>query len=130
MSERMFAQYDYSNFPIINITLNNTIENDNDFNNFINEWINLNNNKKKYKMIFDTQNCGFINPKYCFYMAMFIKKMKKEKIKYLQKSQIIVYNNYILKLLELIFYFEKPIAPVEICLKNNNDIIKIININI
>lgn len=125
----MFSKFDYTNFPIIYIKLNNNIKDDNDFNNFINEWNILNNNKKNYEMIFDTQNCGFVNPKYCFYMAIFIKKLKKEKVKYLQKSQIIVYNNYILKLLELIFYFEKPIAPVKICLKNNNDIIKIININ-
>ena len=127
----MFSKFDYKNFPIVYIKLNNNIKNDDDFNNFINEWNNLNNNKKNYEMIFDTQNCGFINPKYCFYMAMFIKKLKKEKIKFLQKSQIIIYNNNILKLLELIFFFERPIAPVEICLKNNNNnIIKIININI
>lgn len=129
----MFANFDYTNFPIIYIKLNNNIENDEDFNDFINKWTNLNNNKKNYELIFDTQSCGLIYPKYCFYMTFFIKKLKKEKIKYLQKSRIIVYNSYILKLLELIFYFEKPIAPIEIIFKNNNnndnDIKKIINIS-
>ena len=126
----MFANFDYKNFPIIFIKLNNNIENNEDFNNFVNEWSSLNNNKKNYELIFDTKLCGFINPKYCFYMAFFIKKLKKEKIKYLQKSKIIVYNHYILKLLEIIFYFEKPIAPIEIELKCNNEIKKIIHIEI
>ena len=126
----MFSNFDYTNFPIVYITLSNNIKDDDDFNNFINEWSKLNNNKKNYEMLFDTQNCQLIHPKYCFYMAIFIKKLKKEKIKYLQKSKIIVYNKYILKLLELIFYFEKPIAPVEIILKINNETIKIININV
>lgn len=126
----MFANFDYNNFPIVYVKLNNNIENDEDFNDFINNWSNLNNNKKNYELIFDTQYCGLIHPKYCFYMTFFIKKLKKEKIKYLQKSKIIVYNSYILKLLELIFYFEKPIAPIEIIFKNNNNNIKkIINIS-
>lgn len=137
----MFAKFDYTNYPIVHITLNNTIENDSDFNDFVNKWSNLNNNKINYELIFDTQNCGFIHPKYCIYMAFFIKKLKKEKIKYLQRSTIYIYNPYILKLLKLIFYFEKPIAPIEIIFKNieniendndemNNNIIKkeIINI--
>lgn len=124
----MFASFDYSKFPIIYIKLNNNIENNEDFNDFINKWSDLNNNKNNYELVFDTQRCEIINPKYCFYMTMFIKKLKKEKITYLQKSKIIVYNSYILKLLEIIFYFEKPIAPIEIIFKNNNEIKKIINI--
>ena len=124
----MFASFDYSKFPIIYIKLNNNIENNEDFNDFINKWSDLNNNKNNYELVFDTQCCEIINPKYCFYMTMFIKKLKKEKITYLQKSKIIVYNSYILKLLEIIFYFEKPIAPIEIIFKNNNEIKKIINI--
>tara|TARA_B100000989_G_C19471004_1_gene440674 strand:+ start:208 stop:606 length:399 start_codon:yes stop_codon:yes gene_type:complete len=117
----MFANFDYTNFPIVHIRFNETIENDNDFNYFLKEWKSLNEKRENYELVFDTQNCGFINPKYCIYMAFFIKKLKKEKIKYLQKSKIFVYNSYILKLLKLIFYFETPIAPVELILKNNDN---------
>ena len=124
----MFASFDYSKFPIIYIKLNNNIKNNEDFNDFINKWSDLNNNKNNYELVFDTQCCEIINPKYFFLIKKFIKKLKKEKITYLQKSKIIVYNSYILKLLEIIFYFEKPIAPIEIIFKNNNEIKKIINI--
>lgn len=120
----MFAKYDNTNFPIIYIYLNGTIKDKNDFENFINKWLEINNNKKDYEFIFNTKNCGLVHPKYCFYMALFIKKLKKEKNKYLKKSTIYVYNKYIFQLLKIIFYFEKPIAPVEIIFEDNNKIIK------
>ena len=124
----MFADFDYKDYPIVKVTLNNTIENDNDFNDFTNKWELLNNYKKNYELIFDTKNCGYISIKYCIFMAFFIKKLKKQKIKYLQKSKIFVFNNYILNLLKFIFYFETPIAPVEIIYKNNKDQIQKIEI--
>ena len=64
-------------------------------------------------------------------MALFIKKIKQQKIQYLQKSKIFVYNKYIFQLLKIIFYIEKPVAPVEIIFYNelnNSKITEIINI--
>ena len=115
----MFAYYDYSNFPIVKVILNNIIVNDEDFQNFTNQWLQLYYNKRDFEFIFDTKKCGLVNPKYCLYMALFIKKLKKEKIHYLKKSIIYVYNKYIFNLLKIIFYFEKPIAKVEIFLLEN-----------
>ena len=86
----------------------------NDFKNFTNEWLLLYNNKKYFEFIIDTKKCGLINPKYCFYMAMFIKKIKTQKIQFLEKSTIYVYNKYIFELLKIIFYIQKPVAPIKI----------------
>jgi hypothetical protein len=127
----MFANYDYTNFPLVKIDLSGTVKNNDDFLNFTNQWLELYDNKIYFEFIFNTYNCGLINPKYCLYTALFIKKIKQQKIQYLQKSTIFVYNKYIFQLLKIIFYIEKPVAPVEIIFYNelNNSTIKqIINI--
>ena len=63
-----------------------------------------------------------LNIKYCPNF-IFIKSIKKQKIQYLKNSKIYVYNKYIYKLLQIIFYIEKPVAPVEILLYNNDEYI-------
>ena len=110
----MFANYDYINFPLVKIDLSGTIKDNNDFLNFTNQWLKLYDNEITFEFIFNTYNCGLINPKYCLYTALFIKKIKQKKIQYLKKSTIYVYNKYIFHLLKIIFYIEKPVAPVEI----------------
>ena len=127
----MFAKYDYIDFPVIKIDLSGTIKNNDDFFNFTNQWLKLYNKKENFEFIFNTYYSGLINPKYCILMALFIKKIKQQKIHYLQKSTIFVYNKYIFQLLKIIFYIEKPVAPVEIIFYNelnNSKITEIINI--
>jgi len=127
----MFAKYDYTDFPVIKIDLSGTIKNNDDFLNFTNQWLELYNRKKNFEFIFNTYNCGLINPKNCILMSLFIKKIKQQKIQYLQKSTIFVYNKYIFQLLKILFYIEKPVAPVEIIFYNklnNLEIKEIINI--
>ena len=127
----MFAKYDYTDFPVIKIDLSGTIKNNDDFLNFTNQWLELYNKKKNFEFIFNTYNCGLVNPKYCILMSLFIKKIKQQKIQYLQKSTIFVYNKYIFQLLKIIFYIEKPVALVEIIFYNklnNLEIKEIINI--
>ena len=127
----MFAKYDYTDFPVIKIDLSGTIKNNDDFLNFTNQWLELYNKKENFEFIFNTYNCGLVNPKYCILMSLFIKKIKQQKIQYLQKSTIFVYNKYIFQLLKIIFYIEKPVALVEIIFYNklnNLEIKEIINI--
>ena len=54
-------------------------------------------------------------------MAVFIKKIKSFKKQYLISSKILLYNNYIYNLAKFIFYIEKPIAPIELILLDNNE---------
>tara|TARA_B100000424_G_C22939098_1_gene499679 strand:- start:462 stop:842 length:381 start_codon:yes stop_codon:yes gene_type:complete len=116
----MFANYDYSNFPIIKVDLSGCISNNSDFQSFINPWLQLYNSKKNFEFEFDTKNIEFINPIYCIYCVFFIKSIKKQNPQYLLKSKIYVYNRYILKLAKYIFYIEKPVAPVELILINKD----------
>lgn len=116
----MWSKFNYDNLPIVNVEFNGIIENNNDFVFFINEWEKLYNKKEDFEFVFDTSGCGIINPKYSLYMAFYIKKLKKKPIQYLKKSTIYVYHKTILHLLNLVFYFEKPVAPVHLIFKNNN----------
>tara|TARA_Y100000389_G_scaffold51462_1_gene47157 strand:+ start:965 stop:1342 length:378 start_codon:yes stop_codon:yes gene_type:complete len=123
----MFATFDIKNYPTVNVKLGNTIYDQDDFDNFINQWLSLYHFEKDYELIFDTKEVGFINPKYALLMAIFIKKIKREykNKQYLKHSTIYVYNNYVFNLLKLIFLIENPIAPVKIINYNNNQEITI-----
>ena len=113
----MFALFDYSLYEtdnIVKVKLNNKIENNNDFSNFLNSWLTLYKNKQNFTFIFDTSNVGYIPIKYSIQMSLFIKKLKKQKTQYLQKSIIYVNNNIVKRMLDFIFILQPPVAPVYI----------------
>jgi len=117
----MFAMYDCTNFPIIKIDLSGSIYKNADFQSFTVPWLQLYTFKKYFEFEIDTINIGYVNPIYCIYTALFIKSIKKKKLKYLLKSKIYIYNQYIFKLAKYIFYLEKPIAPIELILINSDN---------
>jgi hypothetical protein len=51
----MFAVFDHDEFPIVKVTLNNNIENREDFENFLNEWLRLYDNNEYFTFEFDTR---------------------------------------------------------------------------
>lgn len=124
----MFAEFDESQLPIVKITLNNRIEDDDDFNNFLNGWLKYYQQKKEVIFLFDATNVGYIPIKYCFKMSRFIRKLKQLDKQYLQRSFIFT-NSWIVKsLLRIIFSTQSPVAPVyiirtqELALLMNQDI--------
>ena len=127
----MFANFDYSAFPVVLVDLSGTINNDAQFTHFTENWLQLYEDRREFEFIFETQNMSstFISPKYCLYVAFFIRSLKKKKIQYLKKSKIYLYNKYIFRLLKIIFYIEKPVAPVELIFidANNERIVEYIN---
>lgn len=118
----MVAIYDLSEFPIVKVDISGSILNDDDFNDFTSKWLNIYKYKTNFEFVFDTKNIKYINPLYCIYTAIFIRSIKKNNPQYLTNSKIIIYNKYIFNLAQYIFYIEKPVAPVELILKNNNNI--------
>tara|TARA_B100000902_G_C27262299_1_gene891515 strand:- start:1283 stop:1717 length:435 start_codon:yes stop_codon:yes gene_type:complete len=128
----MFANFDYSLYKkhsIIKVMLYNEI-NQEYFNNFIEEWNMLYNSKKNFIFIFNTINIGLMPLSYSIQMSQFISKLKKEPKQYLQKSIIIVNRNIVKYMLNLIFTYQSPVAPVfliELNHNTNDNIIKILN---
>lgn len=108
----MFAQFDNSKFPLVQVNLAKTIESNEDFQNFLDEWMKYYSEKKEFTFIFDTSDVGFPSIKYCFKMSSFIKKLRGEEKQYLQKSIIIVKSKTVMRLLNLIFFLQAPVAPV------------------
>jgi hypothetical protein len=122
----MWSVFDYTEFPIVHVHFIGSLKNDNDYYNFINKWIELYNQKKYFKFIFNTKECGYVNIKYTYKIASFIKKLKKQKTQYLQSSIIIYYSGWIKFLLRFVFSLQSPVANVYLVNgKNlNNDKIK------
>lgn len=117
----MFFKYNYDSFPIVNVKFFGYINNDDDFKKFMEEWLNIYNKKIDFEFVFDTKDLLGSNLKYTIYMALFIKKIKSLKYKYLKCSKILLYNKFIYYLAKIIFIYEKPIAPIELILYNNNN---------
>ena len=118
----MWANYDYSAFPLVYVKFNQYIKDEEDFNNFLKRWTFLYHDKKDFTFVFDTVKVSAPSISYCFKMRKFIKKLKQFPHQYLQKSLIIVSNTYIRYLLNLIFLFQKPVAPVYIYTSNDKEV--------
>lgn len=114
-----FANFNYQNYPLIVVTLEEKIKNDDELNFFCNKWLELYENKKEFSFLIDTRKCGFISIKYAYKMSKFINHLKKNAInnygnQWLKQSIFIVKNNFIMFLLKLIFNISSPVAPVYI----------------
>tara|TARA_Y100000590_G_scaffold465128_1_gene636531 strand:+ start:690 stop:1124 length:435 start_codon:yes stop_codon:yes gene_type:complete len=107
----MWAKFDHSEFPIVSVKLRGKIKNNLDFYNFTTTWESYNLRGIPYVFVFDTREVGFVNIKYAFMMASFIKELKRKE-QFLQGSIIIVQSKYLRFLLSIIFKLQKPVADV------------------
>ena len=57
----MFARYDYSEFPEVRVFFTGSINTEEDFTLFTEQWIKLYDDKKDFFFIFDMENIGFIH---------------------------------------------------------------------
>ena len=117
----MFSNFDYIYNPYIIVRLGETIQDDDDFDYFLNKWSELHLRKKKYILIFDTTEVGMVNMKYAIKMTSFIKGLKRQENQYLKGSVIIVKNKYIKFLLKFIFFMQRPVADVHLTDSDDKD---------
>jgi len=111
---KKWANYDYSEFPLVKVYMKNKIESDESFYAFLEEWKSLFEQNNEFTFIFDTTNVGLVNIKYAFKMRNFIKNLKRKENCPLQKSIIITKTRWIRFLLSLIFKMESPVATTYI----------------
>lgn len=110
----MFAKFDLKDFPIVIVTFEGKIVDDNDFNSFLNNWIELYLLQKQFIFIFDTSKLDIPSIIYCIKMSVFISKLRKMPIQYLNKSLIIINHTYISYMIDFMFSLQPPVAPVYI----------------
>ena len=115
----MFATFNLENFPFVNVKFANGVKDDEDFDNFLKQWVALNGQETNYSLIFDTTNVGIMNPKYAYRAASFIKELKNAEKTFIDQTIIIVNHKYIRYLLDLVLNFQKPSAPVYIVDKHD-----------
>ena len=108
----MFAEYNYDNLPVVFVTFSESINSENEFDQFLTEWLLLYHNAEDFSFIFDTRNMKNISIKYAIKMTLFIKNLRKEPYHYLQKSLILVNDKHIKRLLDFVFTLQSPVAPV------------------
>lgn len=113
----MWAEYNHSAYPIVEVNMKGNIKSDKEFKLFTDEWLSLFEKKRDFVLIFDTRNVGWVSPRYAFMMADFITLLKKRclvpNLEYLKRACIIVDSWWIKSLLWLIFYLEEPICPID-----------------
>ena len=108
----MFAEYNYDNLPVVFVTFSESINSENEFDQFLTEWLLLYHNAEDFSFIFDTRNMKNISIKYAIKMTLFIKSLRKQPYHYLQKSLILVNDKNIKRLLDFVFTLQSPVAPV------------------
>lgn len=123
----MFADYNYQYFPYVIVTFQESITNEQEFDQFLLEWLRLYERQKNFYLIFDTTKMGFVKLKYCLMMSSFIKNLRQRPHQYLQKSYIIVSSQLIEKLLDMVFYLQPPVAPVYITKQGLPEVLRFIN---
>ena len=116
----MFAEYNHDHYPIVFVNFSESIESEDEFDQFLNEWLLLYHSQGDFSFIFDTRNMKNISLKYAIKMTLFIKELRKEKYHYLQKSLILVNNKSIKRLLDFVFTLQSPVAPVYIWLNDDD----------
>ena len=120
----MWCVIDKTNFPIIKISFNSEKQVEEEFDEFLGEWLKLYDEEKEFYFIFDTCDLGMMNVKYAYKMSKFIKELKKRDKQFLKKSLIILKNQYISFLLNIVFSITKPVANVYLFSDHSDKLIK------
>ena len=99
-----WAHFDTEKFPFVKVTMKNSIKNDEDFENFLNSWEELYEKQRYFTLYFDTTDVGFVSMKYAIKMSSFIKRLKSDYPRLLQRSFIKVRSSWVKFLLRTIFF--------------------------
>jgi hypothetical protein len=109
----MWAEYNHANYPVVEVHMRGVIKDDNEFDEFLDGWMELYRRQRDFVFIFDTREVGWVNPKYALRMARFIRKLKKQDYQYLKRSSIIVNSFWVNALLSVIFAIQSPVCPID-----------------
>lgn len=119
-----FANFELIDNSNVKVTFTNNKITEESFGEFLDNWNSCDLRQNNYSFYFDTRNgLGNAQIKYAFGIVRFIKKKKKEPIKYLQYSLINVNSPRNILLLRMIFTMSSPIAPVYIFSNNSEEFI-------
>lgn len=118
----MWCNINEQHFPIINVSFNDSNQDEKEFDLFLDKWRDLYDKKNEFLFVFDTRKLALLNIKYAYKMSSFIKELKKHNKQYLKKSIIIVKNKYVGFLLNVVFNITNPVADVYL-LSNNDSIV-------
>ena len=113
----MFANFDYTNFPIVKVTCNGDVIKKADYEHFKEQWIYIHSLNKKFTLVFDTRNIGMVNTVYCIRIANFVKDYRDEEEELLQKTIVIITSQYVRFVLRFLCTIEKPTKPIYITRK-------------
>ena len=68
----MFAEYNIDKFPVVYVTFSGKINSEEEFDEFLQSWLNLYHDQEDFLFIFDTREMSYPDIKYCFKMAFFM----------------------------------------------------------
>ena len=109
-----WASYNLTYFPNVKVVLGQKINNDEEFQKFLDDWEDLYKRGEDFTLNFNATRVGYVNMKYCFKMRNFIRKIKKLYPDHLKESYIRIDSKWVKYLLKFIFFLEKPVALVHV----------------
>ena len=109
-----WATYDTSEFPHVKVKMTGVIENQEDFEKFLQGWRDLYSKNERFTLEFDTSDVGKVSMRYAIQMRSFVRELKTCFPRLLERSTISVNSKWVRFLLKIIFFFERPVADVHI----------------
>lgn len=121
----MFVIFDEKEYPMVSVKFGKEIHTDDEYDNFITKWKEINNRRKHYNFIFDVRELESVSMKYVLKLIGHLIQLKCEPIHYLQETHLLINSEYVYNILQYIFKVFTPISRVKIYY--NDEIITIDN---
>ena len=109
-----WAKFDTTDFPRVKVKMTGIVQNQQDFDKFLEGWRDLYSKNQRFTLEFDTSDVGKVSMKYAFQMRSFISELKSNYPRLLERSTIRINSSWTRFLLRVIFFFQKPVADVHI----------------
>lgn len=108
-------------FPNVFVTFPSYL-NDINFKKLVDTWEQLYEFQQPFTMIFDCSPLYTPPPKYALKVINFMKKIRKKKPQYLEKSVILIPSPFVLQILKMVLNVQKPVAPLYFYAPKDNSI--------
>ena len=115
----MFAQYNYEKIPEIKVTFGKTVQNVNDFQDFIDEWRGIYKMDNEFTFFFDTRNIENIEISYLFSLISFMRDIRMNEKALLTKTEVVINSTFVYNLLNMVFKVYTPFCKVIIRYNDN-----------
>jgi len=108
-----FSQFDLSKWPLVEVTLNGSPQNKQEFEEYLSCFKALYDRKQMFSLVIDSTNVGWVPMSYLCRQAAFIKEIEPFSKIYLKKTAIVITSSIAATFLKIIFSIKPPVTETK-----------------